>query len=88
VKQYEMGLFLAQVNGLGGQIAEAIKGIILQIIELLTPIINVLGIGMIIIGLLLALGLRQEFIGIRLVIGGALALATVHLVIPILLGYI
>jgi hypothetical protein len=83
-----MGLFLAQVGGLGGQIAEAIKGIILQIIELLTPIINVLGIGMIIIGLLLALGLRQEFIGIRLVIGGALALATVHLVIPILLGYI
>jgi hypothetical protein len=88
VKQHEMGLFLAQVGGLGGQIAAAIKGIILQIIELLTPIINVLGIGMIIIGLLLALGLRQEFIGIRLVIGGALALATVHLVIPILLGYI
>ena len=88
MKQYEMGLFLAQVGGLGGQIAEAIKGIILQIIELLTPIINVLGIGMIIIGLLLALGLRQEFIGIRLVIGGALALATVHLVIPILLNYI
>jgi hypothetical protein len=86
VKQYEM--VLAQVGGLGGQIAEAIKGIILQIIELLTPIINVLGIGMIIIGLLLALGLRQEFIGIRLVIGGALALATVHLVIPILLDYI
>jgi hypothetical protein len=86
VKQYEM--VLAQVGGLGGQIAEAIKGIILQIIELLTPIINVLGIGMIIIGLLLALGLRQEFIGIRLVIGGALALATVHLVIPILLNYI
>jgi hypothetical protein len=86
VKQYEM--VLGQVGGLGGQIAEAIKGIILQIIELLTPIINVLGIGMIIIGLLLALGLRQEFIGIRLVIGGALALATVHLVIPILLGYI
>jgi hypothetical protein len=86
VKQYEM--VLAQVGGLGGQIAEAIKGIILQIIELLTPIINVLGIGMIIIGLLLALGLRQEFIGIRMVIGGALALATVHLVIPILLGYI
>jgi hypothetical protein len=86
VKQYEM--VLAQVGGLGGQIAAAIKGIILQIIELLTPIINVLGIGMIIIGLLLALGLRQEFIGIRLVIGGALALATVHLVIPILLNYI
>jgi len=86
VKQYEM--VLAQVGGLGGQIAEAIKGIILQIIELLTPIINVLGIGMIIIGLLLALGLRQEFIGIRMVIGGALALATVHLVIPILLNYI
>jgi hypothetical protein len=81
-------MVLAQVGGLGGQIAEAIKGIILQIIELLTPIINVLGIGMIIIGLLLALGLRQEFIGIRLVIGGALALATVHLVIPILLNYI
>jgi len=34
------------------------------------------------------LGLRQEFIGVRLAIGGGLALATVHMIIPILLGYI
>ncbi|MEM3123465.1 MAG: hypothetical protein QW756_05225 [Nitrososphaerota archaeon] len=40
------------------------------------------------IGLLLALGLRQEFIGARLVIGGAMALATIYLVLPILLGFI
>ncbi|MEM4298329.1 MAG: hypothetical protein QW815_08185 [Nitrososphaerota archaeon] len=75
-------------GGIGQQIAQAIRGIIVQIIEILTPIITVIGVGMVAIGLLLALGLRQEFIGARLVIGGAMALATIYLVLPILLGFI
>jgi hypothetical protein len=81
---------IAQINGggIGATIAEAIRGIILTVIDILTPIIDVLGIGMIVVGLLLGLGLRQEFIGFRLAIGGAVALATVHLVVPILLGFI
>lgn len=85
-----MSLALAQINGggIGATIAQAIRGIILTIIDILTPIIDVLGIGMIVVGLLLGLGLRQEFIGFRLAIGGAVALATVHLVVPILLGFI
>jgi len=81
---------IAQINGggIGSTIAEAIKGIILTIIDILTPIIDVLGIGMIIVGLILGLGLRQEFIGFRLAIAGAVSLATIHLVVPILLGFI
>jgi hypothetical protein len=75
-------------GSIGTQIAQAIRGIILTIIDILTPIIDVVGIGMIAVGLLLGLGLRQEFIGFRLAIGGALALATVHLIVPILLGFI
>jgi hypothetical protein len=43
---------------------------------------------MIVIGLLLGLGLRQEFLGFRLAIGGALALLTVHVIVPLLLGFV
>jgi hypothetical protein len=87
-KDDEMGLFLFQAGGIGQQIAAAIKNVIIEIINILTPVIDILGVGMILIGLILALGLRQEFIGVRLAIGGGLALATVHMIIPILLGYI
>ncbi|MEM2446723.1 MAG: hypothetical protein QW734_08710 [Candidatus Bathyarchaeia archaeon] len=75
-------------SGIGQQIAQAIRGVIVEIINILTPIITVVGVGMIAIGLLLGLGLRQEFLGARLAIGGAMALATIYLVLPILLGFI
>ena len=75
-------------NSIGNSIASAIRNIIIQIFEILNPIVNVIGIGMILVGLLLGLGLRQEFIGFRLVIGGALALLTVHVIVPMLLQYI
>ena len=78
---------LAQLGGIGQQIAAAIREIILTIVEILTPIVDILGIGMIIFGLLLV-GLRQEFYGLRLIIGGGIALAMIHLVIPMLLGFI
>ncbi|MEM1949366.1 MAG: hypothetical protein QXY50_02740 [Candidatus Caldarchaeum sp.] len=80
--------FALDGSGIGQQIAVAIRGIILQIIEILTPIITIIGVGMIAIGLLLGLGLRQEFLGARLVIGGAMALAAIYLVLPILLSFI
>ena len=83
-----MNLILLVVGNIGDTIAEAIRGVIIEIINILTPIINILGVGMIIIGLLLGLGLRQEFLGFRLAIGGALALLTVHIVVPLLLGFI
>jgi len=80
----------AQVDGggIGSSIAQAIRGVIITILDILTPIINIIGVGMIVIGLVLGLGLRQEFLGFRLAIGGALALATVHLIVPILLGFV
>jgi hypothetical protein len=40
------------------------------------------------VGLLLGLGLRQEFLGFRLAIGGGLALLTIHVIVPTLLQYI
>jgi hypothetical protein len=81
-------VFALDGAGIGNTIATAIKDVILQIFEILNPIVNVLGIGMILVGLLLGLGLRQEFLGFRLAIGGALALLTVHVIVPMLLQYI
>jgi hypothetical protein len=75
-------------SGIGAQIANAVRNVIVEIISILTPIINVLGVGMIVIGLLLGLGLRQEFLGFRLAIGGALALLTIHVIVPLLLGFV
>jgi hypothetical protein len=75
-------------SGIGQQVAGAIRGVIVEIIAILTPVINILGVGMIIIGLLLGLGLRQEFLGFRLAIGGALALLTIHVIVPLLLGFV
>jgi len=81
-------MIVLQVAGIGEQVASAIRGVIVDVINILTPIINILGVGMIVIGLLLGLGLRQEFIGFRLAIGGALALLTVHIIVPLLLGFV
>jgi len=75
------------IEGIGQQIAAAIKSIILEIITILTPVIDIIGVGMILFGLLL-FALRQEFLGARLMIGGGIALAIVHLVVPVLLGFI
>ena len=74
-------------NSIGNQLAEAAKNIIIQIVDFLTPIVDVIGVGMILVGLILV-ALRQEFYGIRLITGGGIALAIVHLVIPIILGFL
>ena len=74
-------------NSIGNQLAEAAKNIIVQIVDFLTPIVDVIGVGMILVGLILV-ALRQEFYGIRLITGGGIALAIVHLVIPIIVGFL
>ena len=74
-------------SSIGNQLAEAAKNIIVQIVDFLTPIVDVIGVGMVLVGLILV-ALRQEFYGIRLITGGGIALAIVHLVIPILLGFL
>jgi uncharacterized membrane protein YkgB len=48
----------------------------------------VIGIAQVLLGLLVAIGLRQEFIGYRLIVGGALTLIFVYIVAPLLLQFI
>jgi hypothetical protein len=78
---------LASLSDLANSITSSIKGVIIDIINFLTPIVDAVAIGMVITGVLL-IALRQEFYGIRLIIGGGVALIIVHLVIPLLLGLI
>jgi hypothetical protein len=75
-------------NSIGNSIASAIRNIVVMIFEILTPIVNIIAVGMVAIGLLLGLGLRQEFIGFRLIVGGVLGLLTVHIIVPLLLQYV
>jgi hypothetical protein len=75
-------------NSIGNSIASAIRNIVVMIFEILTPIVNIIAVGMVLTGLLLGLGLRQEFIGFRLIIGGALGLLTIHIIVPLLLQYV
>ena len=88
MRKTENEMIVLQAGGIGQQIADAIRGIILSIFDILRPIVDILGIGMLLFGLLLALGFRQEFYGIRLSIAGALALVVNHLIIPTLLTYV
>ena len=74
-------------SSIGDQLAEAAKNIIVQIVDFLTPIVDVIGVGMILIGLILV-ALRQEFYGIRLILGGGIALVLVHLIVPLVLGFL
>ena len=66
--------------------ASAAKEIIVEIVDFLTPIIDVICAGMVILGVVLAAGLRQEFYGIRLIIGGGIGLLVMHIVVPVLLS--
>ena len=66
-------------------IADAVREIIFEVVDFLTPIINVIGAAMIIVGLLL-IAARQEFYGIRLCIGGGVTLIFNNIVIPLILS--
>jgi hypothetical protein len=78
---------LATLSDLASTLSQSIKEIILDVIEFLTPIVTVICLGMVIIGAIL-IALRQEYYGIRLVIGGGVGLAILYLVIPLLLGFL
>jgi len=82
------GFSLTQdLGSVSNQLADAAKNIIMEIVNFLTPLVTTISIGMILIGLILV-ALRQEFYGIRLIVGGGVALAIVHLVIPIIVGFL
>jgi hypothetical protein len=79
---------LVTASEIGTRIAEVIRNIITQLFEIATPVLTILGIGEIFFGLLLALGLRQEFLGWRLIIAGLLTLVFVYIIAPLLLSFI
>jgi hypothetical protein len=74
------------ILGLGRRLGNIIRQVVQDIIGVLTPVIDAIGVGMVLLGLLIGLGLRQEFLGFRLIIGGALALLTTHIIIPTILA--
>jgi len=78
---------LVALRDVSSQVTSAIKAIIIDVADFLTPLVDVIAVGMVIVGALL-IALRQEFYGLRLVVSGGIALIIVHLVIPLLLGFL
>jgi hypothetical protein len=79
---------LITASDISSRIAEVVRNIVTSVFEVLTPVIDILGIAQIVIGLLLALGLRQEFLGWRLIVSGGIMLIFVHVIAPFLLSFI
>jgi len=79
---------LSAFGGISETISNAIKGIVVEVFDFLNPILTVIGVAQVLLGLLVAIGLRQEFIGYRLIVGGALTLIFVYIVAPLLLQFI
>jgi hypothetical protein len=80
-------ILASSLSDFSEQIASSIKGIIVDVVDFLTPLLTVISIGMIIIGAIL-LAARQEFYGLRLIIGGGIGLIIIYLIIPLLLGFL
>lgn len=88
VKSFEYALVTAgEVGDVGHAIASAIKDVVMSVIDFLVPIVNTVAISLILIGLLL-IALRQEFYGIRLILGGGVSLIILHLVLPVVLSFL
>jgi hypothetical protein len=79
---------LITMGDVSQRITDVVRSIVIQVFEVVTPIINVVGIALIILGLLLWFGARQEFLGWRMVATGALMLIFIHIVAPFLLSFI
>ena len=75
------------LSDFAGIITDAVKRIIVDIVDFLSPVVTIICIGMIIVGAILV-ALRQEFYGARLIVGGGIGLAIIYLVIPLLLGFL
>jgi ABC-type uncharacterized transport system fused permease/ATPase subunit len=82
------GMSMITATEVGNRIAEVVRNIITQLFEIATPVLTILGIGEIFFGLLLALGLRQEWLGWRLVIAGLLTLVFTYIIAPFILQFI
>jgi uncharacterized membrane protein len=69
----------------GERINSMLKTMLIQGIEVITPIATTIAIIMIVFGVALY-ALRQEFVGIRWIVGGILIWVIFHIVIPFLLS--
>ena len=58
---------------------------IVEVVDFLTPILTIIGAGMIVLGVAL-IAARQEFYGIRLIMGGGITLILTYIVIPAILS--
>jgi hypothetical protein len=70
------------------RISEVVRSIVMSVFEVATPIVNTVGVALIILGLLLWFGARQEFLGWRLLAAGVLMLIFMNVVAPFLLSFI
>jgi MFS family permease len=76
------------LSEVSSRVSELIRNIVISAFEFFTPILTILGIAQIFFGLLLALGLRQEWLGWRLVVSGLLMIVFVYFIAPLLLQFI
>jgi hypothetical protein len=79
---------LITASDISSRIAEVVRNIVTTIFDVATPIVNIVGIGQIVLGLLLWFGARQEFLGWRLIASGLLMLIFMNIVAPFLLQFI
>jgi hypothetical protein len=79
---------LITLSEVSERIATLVRNIVLQVFEVATPIVNVVGVAQIILGLLLWFGARQEFLGWRLLAAGILMLIFMNVVAPMLMQFI
>ena len=78
----------ATASEISSKIAEVIRNIILQLFDIASPILTMLGVAEILLGLFLWFGARQEFLGWRLLTAGIITLIFVYIVVPLLLSFI
>jgi ABC-type uncharacterized transport system fused permease/ATPase subunit len=81
-------LIMITASEISSRISEVIRNIITTIFEVVQPVLIALGVGQILLGLLLAAGFRQEFLGYRLVIAGIITLIFIYFVVPFLMSFI
>jgi len=79
---------LITASDISKKINEVVRNIVIQIFEIAQPVLTVLGVAQILLGLLLAMGFRQEFLGYRLIVSGIITLVFTYIIAPMLLSFI
>jgi hypothetical protein len=79
---------LITASDISSRIAEVIRSIVTQIFEILQQVLTVLEVAQILLGLMLAMGLRQEFLGYKLIVSGIITLVFTYIIAPFLLSFI